>query len=943
MAEEKEEKVKKPTFVIDTDNLAESNKLMEAFVEKQMQIKQLTGEIATAEEAAVTAAKMKAKIYDEAREAKAEEILAYQKMFAEAEEARQAILDNAALSEEARERQLKQHDDTIAKNQEEQDELIKQVGLINEAGEAYKAVAKGIEEGEAALKSMNTSLGSVLSLATGIGDKFKGGAMGATLMSFKTAGMGATLKGIGKTLKDTFSITNIAGSFLQGMVEQTLLLVKATDSAQAAMARSTGQGRIHDEQITKIYKSNQKYGVSVEESGAALSAFKNNMAGFNREAPEVQNQLVGIAAKMGELGVANEVMAEFFENTTRVMGKSHEESMQLAADMQKLAGVIGKDLGPLMSDFNSTMSDLAIYGDDATKEFAKLSSAAMELGISVDSLVGSMKEMDTISGAATRAGQLNAALEGQFLDTHKLLNASYSERLVMIKEGLVASGKEFKSMGRAEKQMVANAAGLKDVGELAKLMSTDMKELKKGMSAAAEASGTIGAIGEAAISSQQFMERWGQTLEKLAQSAQPLLTAGYALLEWVNKFFDAIGDTGVQILGGLAIAFFIIMGLMKAKTRATQNDILATIQSNTVTIQSAQLSVINANAKGLESAANATETGTTISNTTATGADNVVQGTSNTVKKVGFLGTLRLIGAKIWNTAVTWAGRAADMASAAAKWALAGITTILTWLFGLQSTSQTAVATTAGPAAVGTAAVGTASWYAAIPVAILAVGLGMMAIGLGLVAIAIAAVVWAFVYFIKLLLESPEAAAGLVGTLVELSFAMYGLALAGMMMIPGAIGMVTGLGIMGAGLLAFAGIAWLVTDTIQELAEALAAVSEDRTMLFTAMMREVGEAAQVLTPEAVENIDGLVEAADAYSEIKWSGVLGGGVDMDPFANMLKTALGNKAGGGGGGGAPAAAGAPGGTPTVVTLELDGVTLGRTVESLLGKRNKLKSIT
>jgi hypothetical protein len=938
MAEEKEEKVKKPTFVIDTDNLAESNKLMEAFVEKQMQIKQLTGEIATAEEAAVTAAKMKAKIYDEAREAKAEEILAYQKMFAEAEEARQAILDNAALSEEARERQLKQHDDTIAKNQEEQDELIKQVGLINEAGEAYKAVAKGIEEGEAALKSMNTSLGSVLSLATGIGDKFKGGAMGATLMSFKTAGMGATLKGIGKTLKDTFSITNIAGSFLQGMVEQTLLLVKATDSAQAAMARSTGQGRIHNEQITKIYKSNQKYGVSVEESGAALSAFKNNMAGFNREAPEVQNQLVGIAAKMGELGVANEAMAEFFENTTRVMGKSHEESMQMAADMQDLAGIIGKDLGPLMTDFNATMGDLVIYGDDATKEFAKLSSAAMDLGISVDSLVGSMKEMDTISGAATRAGQLNAALEGQFLDTHELLNASYSERLILVKKGLDASGKDFKSMGRAEKQMIANAAGLKDVGELAKLMSTDMKELSRGMTDAAEASGTIGAIGEAAVSSQQVLERWGQTLERLSLAVQPFLDIAYGLMKWFNKFLDVIGDTGIKVLGGLAIAFFVIGGMIKFKTRATQKDTLATIQSNTVTIQKAQLSVINANAK-------MAETGTTISNTTATKADNVVQGTSNTVKKVGFLGTLRLIGAKIWNTAVTWAGRAADVASAAAKWALAGITTILTWLFGLQSASQGAVATTAGPAAVGTAAVGTASWYAAIPVAILAVGLGMMAIGLGLVAIAIAAVVWAFVYFIKLLLESPEAAAGLVGTLVELSFAMWGLALAGMMMIPGAIGMVTGLGIMGTGLLAFAGIAWLVTDTIQELAEALAEMSQDRTMLFTAMMREAGEAAQALTPEAVENIDGLVEAAEAYSEIKWSGVLGGGVDMDPFANMLKAVLGNKTGGGGGatGGAPAAAGAPGGTPTVVTLELDGEILGRTVEKLLGKRNKLKSIT
>jgi hypothetical protein len=103
-------------------------------------------------------------------------------------------------------------------------------------------------------------------------------------------------------------------------------------------------------------------------------------------------------------------------------------------------------------------------------------------------------------------------------------------------------------------------------------------------------------------------------------------------------------------------------------------------------------------------------------------------------------------------TAATVAFSAAGGASSIVKAAMAA--------------ANTATAVTAGPAAAGEVAIGTGAWYAAIPVAILALGIGLLALGIGLLAIAIAAIVWAFVYLIQLFMEAPLAALAAAGALL---------------------------------------------------------------------------------------------------------------------------------------------------------------------------------
>ena len=116
-----------------------------------------------------------------------------------------------------------------------------------------------------------------------------------------------------------------------------------------------------------------------------------------------------------------------------------------------------------------------------------------------------------------------------------------------------------------------------------------------------------------------------------------------------------------------------------------------------------------------------------------------------------------------------------------------------------------------------------------------------------------------------------------------------------------------------------------------------------RFMSFSTSLNGVADASErlvVLTEEKVTNVERVVEAARAYSELdlrsRYFGF--GRNDFERLLDKLATLMKNQSSGGSPGGASASAGG-----RTVVLELDGKELGRTVEGLLGKRNKLTSMT
>jgi len=143
---------------------------------------------------------------------------------------------------------------------------------------------------------------------------------------------------------------------------------------------------------------------------------------------------------------------------------------------------------------------------------------------------------------------------------------------------------------------------------------------------------------------------------------------------------------------------------------------------------------------------------------------------------------------------------------------------------------------------------------------------------------------------------------------------------------------------------------------IESVGDSLSNISMPGAIVLTMLLQEIGDVAEhapKVTPAVSANIEKLVGAAAEYSEIKWSFFGLAGLMADPFVNMLKAAVGVGATGGAGAGGAGGAGGPGGTggggnngggggtATTVVLELDGVVLGRTVEAVLNKRQRLRT--
>ena len=860
------------------------------------------------------------------------------------------------------------------------DEAPGRIANNNRVLEQRKEDLRLINEATAASEKMTSQVENALGAITGIGNMWKSSAMGSIYASVQTQGWSKTMDDLGKTVADTLSPLNIAGSLMTGIGQQTVLMVKAVDQAQSGFQKATGAGDAYNDVISDIYEDNNLAGVSFGDAAQAVEGLMGSMAGFGKMGEKAQAEWGGMAATMNELGVSVGDSGAFFTNATKVMGMNQAQTKALVGEMGGLAKELGTSLGPLMSEFNASMSDLAVYGDDAVGIFKRLKGASDVLGISIGSLVGSMKEMDTIQGAAQRAGTLNAVLQGQFLDTHELLNASVEERILMTRKAIDASGKDWESMGRAERQMVANAAGFSDMAEAAKFMTTSVSDLESSMNEAGEASGSFEEIEDKASKAQAITEKFSQAMESLAIAAGPIVTALSAVADKLAVLMDS--EAGPWILGivaAMVLLFYAVKSM--AAIQATHNAVKAAGGVWTYFQAKATDKLADAQKKQGKAQGKASKTGG--------GFLRFLSSLARIAQKnvVGLL-TLGLVFIMIGIGVAIAALGVAQLVMAFSGFSAGEILAISVALlvFGLTMVALV--------------------WILAANAAALATaGAGLLWFGFAVLVLAAAMVVLAYAfgmmvgYVTKLIPHMPALAEGLALLAPEIAWVALSIALigpAGALAFIGFVAMTAGLVILAAGLIGFAllttwtlavfallvlamlgfGAAMLMigkntpafatllaqidnltkgtsnkvndlADAIESVGDALSNISMPHALVLTMLLEEIGyvsEQAPKATPTVVSNIEKLVAAAAEYSEIKWSFFGLAGMLTDPFVNMLKAAGGSgaagAAGGAGGSGGRGGPGASGGAGTTVVLELDGVVLGRTVEGLLNKRNKLK---
>ena len=929
---------------IDITNIEQANAALEKQANKLAQIKMMTGEIRTEAQAELAVHQQVVSELNKELQKIAEAKILYDEKKKAIEEEQERIKGSSeatTLANSLRLQELTKELEALNKNKDATEEQIEKVQDLRDAHVQAADAAMSAEE---ANKTQLDTMSQVLGAVTGIGDAWKQSAGGAFIVNARINGIGSSLANVGKAMKETFTMENIAGSFLTGMVQQTMALVMATDNARAAFAKATGQGAAYNDVISSVYHETRMLGIDTEEAQQAIQGLMNSMAGFGTMSKSIQADLAGFAATMQEIGVDSGTTGELLTNATKVMGMTGSESKQMAADLHGLSKALGVSFGKITGDFNSVMDDLAIYGKEAPKVFARLAGAAQETGVGIDKLVASMKELDTIEGAARRAGELNAALEGQFLGTHQLLNASYEERVALIQQAVADSGKEFNSLNRAEKQLIAQAAGFDNVADAAKVFgNTSTEALASAMAAAEGASGSLGKMQGAAKGAQSMSDKLKAALSNLAVAVEPLLSVLHFMVETLGLLLSI---PGAPYIFGFAAAFVLLVGVM-TKVRGA----IATAKNGFKSVGD----VANKSGGGI----------------------------SKSIKSVGQAAAGSAKG-------LLALGASALMIGGAVAIAALGVAELVKSFSGFSSGEILAIAVAL--AVFGATMVILALVLAKMSPVLAVAGTGLLVFGLAVAIVAAGVYIMAkaFGVFVE---EGVLPLMPHVGSLIELAAGLMLMALAGLLLLPAGLAAAIGLAAMGLGFaLLGAGLFLVSNDDLREigviftalgkiaengatgitslvpaiesivdsltdgdailrlaimtaairgLVDAISDLDGTRASQFTVVMREVFEASQAakgLTPDMVDNVENLVEVADDYSSIKYSLFGGDGEAQKDFADMLKSALGT-----GGGRTRTGTAAPSSRGTTVVLELDGKELGRTVENLLSRRNKLRTIT
>jgi hypothetical protein len=825
------------------EHAAEMTRNMDKLLNKTRELHKLTGDLNDKHSEAKAIAEAKLRILDKEAENIAEAKANYEEIKANlheqiAAEVKKGVLTGAALDQ--RNESLRLINIEISELERRNDLSPEYLASLRAEGDALRDNKDTLDEYGVAARAANQAAQDGVGALTGIGDQWKQSVSGAILYDISMNGIGAALSNIGGGLMTALNPMNIAGSLITGMVQQTLMLAKANDDARASFAAATGHGNKYAGEIESIRTSTTKYGVNADEAQQALHGLMTSMAGFKNMGSATRAELSGLAAIMGEVGVSAEEAGKIFQMGTKTLGLSAPAALQMTTNLHALSGVLGKDFAGVAGDFNAVMGDLAVYGKDAPKVFAKLAGAASELGMEVGSLVDSMKELDTIEGASRRAGELNAALGGQFLDTHELLNASMEDRVVMLKEAIDASGKDLSSMSRAEKQMVANAAGLKDVGELANMMNTDMNQLTSTMEEAGNASGSVGDLGTAAAAGMGFMEKFGKVLEKLAFIIDPLV-------QWVHGLLDSflamevtnVGRTFMLISAAVAILAYnwktMVNGLnggMSAlkSAPAAMKGMMTSVQGAGGAMKDAFAANKTAGGgiKGLIKSTWAFVTGkaaeatATVTGTAACGADTVckeanAEATEGAAKGgKGFVATLKsLLNAVKGNIPALLAlGATFIMIGIGVFIAAYGVAELVRSFAGFSAGEILAISVAL--LVFGATMVGLLYMLVLALPLLAGAGTGLLYFGGAVILVAIGVLILAAAFMLfanALLLLVPHAE-----SLIVLAAGLLLLALAGMMMLPGGIMAAIGLGAMavGLGLLAVA-LAFISTDDLVAL------------------------------------------------------------------------------------------------------------------------------
>jgi len=428
-----------------------------------------------------------------------------------------------------------------------------------------------------ALDNLADASEGMIGNVTGIGTQWKKGVLGSIIESASAAeGFTGKISAIGKGLSEGFAKAltpmNIFMSTMQKIVEMTVMMIIKFDQVSIGFRQAQGVGEDWDKSITRVYHTNEKFSMTLDESTAALGDVKNSMISLRVRGKEAVESMANFIGPLKRLGIDGVNAGKAMEHLMKGMKKSQPEAEAMTRRMITLAGALGKPPQNMIAEFNAAMPQLAAYGKDAQKVFEGMQVQAAATGVEMSKLVSIAEKFDTFSDAARNVGTLNAVLGGAYFNSLEMMNANHEERIKLLHEGFSATGKSFDQLGYYERKALATAAGFSDMGEAQKFFNSTTEDYaevqRKAQEEDAAAAEQKKKLEEMMASNVTMANNFTRAMEALGGAFEPLMPIIRGVVSVIGTLIFGLGEiinyftttkAGLIILYGAFAAFSTVL------------------------------------------------------------------------------------------------------------------------------------------------------------------------------------------------------------------------------------------------------------------------------------------------------------------------------------------------------------------------------------------------
>ena len=283
------------------------------------------------------------------------------------------------------------------------------------------------------------------------------------------------------------AMNELADIGIKKIVSGAIDMVFKFDEITKQFERQMQLGPQYTASIEEQFHAMNEFGVSLEDAAEAQKELATTFTDFTMLSKEQRDVISENSTVLNELGVAQSDFAKGIQSSTKFFGQSADTAVVTQRELMATARALGREPGALAAEFAQAGPALAKFGNDGVKAFKDLSRISKLTGMEMEKVLSITNRFDTFEGAAEMAGQLNAALGGNFVNAmDMMMETDPAARFESIRDAITGAGLSFDDMSYYQKQFYTEALGLSDVGDLALMLSGNMDDLAGATNKSAE-------------------------------------------------------------------------------------------------------------------------------------------------------------------------------------------------------------------------------------------------------------------------------------------------------------------------------------------------------------------------------------------------------------------------------------------------------------------------